>query len=75
MVFLLLTLLVYVVATYLGQFGYAFAWYAIVAAADIFASPMNLYEIDRNRAPRSVPPNIQLALLHIDLALNAVAPA
>ena len=75
MVFLLLSLLVYAVATYLGQVGYVFAWYAILVAIDIFVSPSNLYQIDKTEAPRPVPPRVQFELLHIDLVMDALIAA
>jgi hypothetical protein len=75
MVFLLLSLLVYAVATYLGQVGYAFAWYAIVAAADIFASPLGLFQIDPTGKPSPMSPRVQKDLLHIDLVMDALIAA
>ena len=74
-VFLFLSLLVYAIATYLGQFGYAFAWYAIVAATDIFASPLNLFQMDPTGAQTPAPPSIQRDLLHIDLVVDALIAA
>jgi len=72
MVFLLLSLLVYAVATYLGQVGYVFAWYAIVAATDVFVSPFNLWQTDPTGKPGPMPPPVQFELLHIDLVVDAV---
>jgi hypothetical protein len=75
MVFLLLTLLVYAVVTYIGQVGYVFAWYAILVAIDVFLSPSNLVQLDPNGETRSVPHAVQFELLHIDLVMDAVIAA
>jgi hypothetical protein len=71
-VFLLLSLLVYATAAYLGQVGYAFAWYAILAAIDIFSSPLGLFHSDPTGAPRPLPPPVQTEILYIDLVTDAL---
>jgi hypothetical protein len=75
MVFLLLTLLVYAVVTYIGQVGYVFAWYAILVAINVFLSPSNLVQLDPNGETRSVPHAVQFELLQIDLVMDAVIAA
>jgi len=71
-VFLLLSLLVYAVATYIGQVGYACAWYAILAARDICASPLNLFHSDQSGASMPLPPPVQTEVLYIDLVMDAL---
>jgi hypothetical protein len=46
-----------------------------MAAVDIFASPQNLYRIDQTGEPKSMPPPVQVELLHIDLVIDAVIAA
>lgn len=75
MAFNVVSLVVYVVATSLGEFGYAFAWYGIVVATDIFISRFSVTVMDQDGKTSPVASDLQSALILIDLVLDAIVAA
>src|SRR5262249_51848605 len=74
--FNLISFVVYVAAVALGQFGYAFGWFAIVAATDIFVSAFNLLGKDTASGRLDMPPpDVQVGLTLMNLSIDAVVAA
>jgi hypothetical protein len=71
----LLSTLVYTVSAYFGQFGYALAWYGIVAPKDVFGSRFDIIETDEAGKEVPAPPNMQTDLVESGIILDAVVAA
>jgi hypothetical protein len=70
-----ISLIVYIVAASLDQIPYAFAWFGIVAAADIFVSAADFTHKDQYGNYSLGSPPIQSGLVMIAIVCDALAAA
>jgi hypothetical protein len=73
--FNLLSFVVYGVAAYFGQLGYAFGWYAVVVATDIFVSQYTLTRDDESGNAGPLAPHDQAGVILISLVHDAIVAA